>query len=117
MRDNKLIAEFMGYTNNYFYQSDQLLYHSSWDKLMSVVEKIENIEGATMFNVTIEDTICDIKSRFPHKYGEIKINHSRTYQGGKIESTYQCVVEFIKWYNEKTVSLADSQIVVVQEEM
>lgn len=95
MNDNKLIAEFMGLTEPYElpqhgtirpngdfkteFTLDQLKYNSSWDWLMPVVGKIEktpNIYDIEEF-LLIRDELCT----------------------ARIETIYDSVVEFIKWYN------------------
>ena len=88
MKDNKLIAEVMGYTGGSDFQYlthpetlwdtnvDELLYHTSWDWLMPVVRKIEmECEG-----VPPQLLDCSLYSEI----GEV----------------YQAVVEFIKEYNK-----------------
>ena len=87
MKDNKLIAEFMGVVfhddDNQYYNSDglyiglNLQYHISWDWLMPVVIKVggnANLLGA-MRNL--------------RPYGVLRT----------IEDTHQAVVEFIKIHN------------------
>lgn len=112
---NKLIAEFMGYkfyehlplkrngwqlesnkdTAIYLTHSDEdLKYHNSWDWLMPVVEKIENL-GA---NVLIGRMFCEIKYTNPLNEGEIF--EKKIVSGIKINAVNGSVVEFIKWYNE-----------------
>jgi hypothetical protein len=95
LKGNKLIAEFMGlysygvlnpvyaYNDDDYlacnhYELKELIYHSSWDWLMPVVEKIGNIP----------------------EHGYV---FKRSLDGGlfyKIESVWLAVVEFIKWYNQ-----------------
>lgn len=105
--DNKLIAEFMEYPDlgtkgNFSY----LKYHSSWNWLMPVVEKIRNVESYDRdkfsTSVVIDADKTSIKSGC---YGNK--SHSNQYFnkifGGRYNSrehTYKAVVEFIKWYNE-----------------
>jgi len=106
---NKLIAEFMGlaYCTRYNYTGwyknaefnhrvcdfDRLKYHSSWDWLIPVVEKIESLGFSS-------EIYC--VGRFEHR--------TQFFSGGvcpfksvlfktKIESTYNALVEFINWYN------------------
>jgi hypothetical protein len=89
--NNKLIAEFMGM--NYGDPIESMEYHTSWDWLMPVVEKIEGLRDSKgnayrfiidMCNAQIEGANIEIL-------------------GGafKLETTYKAVVEFIKWYNEQ----------------
>ena len=113
---NKLIAEFMGmqqgknrpyndgrWENDWFeaesgMRHSILLYHSSWDWLMPVVEKIENvytkkyksgfvvrIEYKDIFVMTLDTSeeliICDQSD-------------------SKLEGVYWTCVKFIKWYNK-----------------
>ena len=114
MKDNKLIAEFMGCihllpfknTNSFkmndngtrteegkWYRLNELKYHSSWDWLMPVIEKIERLGYA----VNIYEQECRIfeDRTIKPKYKKI------TYELTKIEAVYKAVVEFIKWYNKK----------------
>ena len=102
MKDNKLIAEFMGVVfhddDNQYYSSDglyiglNLQYHTSWDWLMPVVEKIECTKtddednSDSFFNVMIEVFECNINGR------DICICENGN---TKLEATYRAVVEFI----------------------
>ena len=76
-----------------------LKYHNDWNQLMEVVEKIESIVweelNETSFNVTIGATIyCVIQD---NNGGMLEIiGEGRT----KIESVYNAVIQFIKWYNK-----------------
>jgi hypothetical protein len=106
MKSNKLIAEFMGletidrcYFEHLTKEGDRelthhilLKYHTSWDWLMSVVEKIESIttdnddNSDNFFNVMIEVFECNING------GGITIcKQGQT----KLQGTYKAVVEFI----------------------
>lgn len=119
LEGNKLIAEFMGCdikTNKdgLIYMSplecewlkiphncgainpNNLKYHTSWDWLMSVVEKIENLE--VRYSVSIRENSCDIHNVYVkdtniniYRVEDLKI---------KSKSTYEAVIDFIKWYNE-----------------
>ncbi len=99
MKDNKLIAEFMGFqkTNIGWYDSEEtmpplsntydsntfdeheLAFHKSWDWLMPVVEK------------------CRVQSNAEDSYWEA-IYYSL--EGCDIDVTHHAVVEFIKQYNK-----------------
>ncbi len=98
---NKLIAEFMklwkgvgcyGYGNNY-YGFDNLKYHSSWDWLMPVVEKINKhlklltkpltVTKAEIFINKIHNAICEVD----------------------IRKAFNEIIDAIKWYNQQSESL------------
>ena len=102
MRNNKLIAEFMGVVfhddENQYYNADglhignTLQYHKSWDWLMPVVEKIESLRDANgnAYRFTID--MCN---------AQIEGTHIEILGGShKIDTTYQAVVEFINQYNK-----------------
>ena len=99
IEDNKLIAEFMGATyitakqpnpywenvpdNGQYLDTKRLKYHSSWDWLMPVVEKIQEVVG-------------DNEELFETDMFESLIN---TIPYANIEDSFKVVIEFIKWYN------------------
>ena len=119
--DNKLIAEFMGVEEAYnpngndwvlktttpdaygdtdileSCKDNELQYHSSWDWLMPVVEKIECTKtddednSDSFFNVMIEVFECNINGR------DICICENGN---TKLEATYRAVVKFINQYNK-----------------
>lgn len=108
---NKLIAEFMGWkeqkdpTKRWFgsfkdtygklwrnNSKEPLQFHSSWDWLMPVVERVESLGfgitiGMGMYCV-IQDDTSDTGIEFTGM------------EEGKLQSTYKAIVEFIEWYNE-----------------
>ena len=78
MKDNKLIAEFMGVSKHYEAQSSNMFnqYHTDWNRLMPVVQKIEqDCEGVPqeLLNVSLYSNMKEV---------------------------YNAVVEFIKEYNQ-----------------
>lgn len=76
-----------------------LKYHSSWDWLMPVVEKIE----ALGYEVVITSGMChifntkDLNNEFCNKS-----NNNKT---SKIELVITTILEFIQWYNQNKESL------------
>lgn len=123
LKGNKLIAEFIGavyirredlfddhiieefiYNNNHPISKQipkvtenlyHLRYHLSWDWLMPVVEKIEEMKNEN--NVIYEVILgrysmvinphCNLQKMFHHE------------SESKIHAAFQTIVEFIKWYN------------------
>lgn len=68
-----------------------LLYHKSWDWLMPVVEKIENLKFEYSYYKG-RAIITDLG--FQNMMNDI------AFSGSRIEATWLAVVEFIKWYNQ-----------------
>ena len=86
MKDNKLIAEFMGAEYTGTRVKD---YDTSWDWLMTVVQKIESLG----YVFTIQGGKAE--------YGEM-ISETRCFIAeDKLSSTYKAVVEFINQYNNE----------------
>src|ERR1051326_1813036 len=116
---NRLIAEFMKLAvyEKYGYLSDldddTVSYHSSWDWLMDVVEKIETIhdDHHGYFAVHIHANTCDIQGTNLWKamkpgstYGAVYMSDPNSIFPTKIESTSYAVVQFIKWYNQNQLA-------------
>lgn len=101
---NKLIAGFMGYKKctrcencglvtadgKDFKFEKSLRYHSSWDFLMPVVEKIEELG----YQVDIDGKRCEIITD-PEK--ACYLYDAPT----KIEAVYTTIISFINYYNAK----------------
>jgi hypothetical protein len=122
LNGNKLIAEFLnvkpnnygdyemygvveviedGENNQHFFRPQDMLFHSSWDWFMPVVDKIESIifDENNSYNVTIGSTnYCVIQDANGDTI-EIVEDSGNT----KLETVYKAVVEFIKWYNENKI--------------
>lgn len=118
IENNKLIAEFMGWKENkdmevkltsggityYFQKNDEacipetMCYHSDWNWLMSVVEKINTIDEDrfTVQIFSMDTYIYDSKDRNFIIKTELIYNPDEL-----IKSVYNTCVEFIKWYNEQ----------------
>lgn len=112
---NKLIAEFMGATytvddyGDYGYkfekpvfgewhtmfQASALKYHTSWDWIMSVVEKIESIG----MKVNIFTDRCDVRGWYEYAPNSTARYEAFNHSSNKIDATYQAVTDFIQWYN------------------
>jgi hypothetical protein len=72
-------------------------YHSSWDWLMPVVEKIER-ERDMYFRIERDWVyIC----RFNDYSGVVVKTNTFTHKGGKIYGVWLAVVEFIEYYNKE----------------
>lgn len=100
---NKLIARFMGEVTTETAEwisttkrlVSELAYHSSWDWLMPVVEKINAMDNRE-YDVIIWRSDCHINNR------EQVLIESSILRGNMtlIETVWGCIVEFIKWYNQ-----------------
>ena len=125
MKNNKLIAEFMGAVGTpkynptewdvyitgcldvdsddenaqHFYTPDEMKYHTSWDWLMPVVEKIEDIECKETSTDTVGYHLYDIEIR--QNVTTIHGTNIEETVGDKLFNTYSAVVEFIKEYNDE----------------
>lgn len=102
---NILIANFMGFPatreeltlsgkRKFKIVDRKLEYHTSWNWLMDVVEKIEGYDD---HRVTIFRRCCDIEEVYSTEDSIVEITAQET----KIEATWMAIVKFIKWHNEK----------------
>lgn len=117
MTDNELIAEFMGigFTKSHgllwivetsgdmpdYVEGDTYNPKIDWNRLMPVVQKIEDIGHFTKIGY-YEDLHCCYIYRPTHTYQMTEkdiICYTDFKYEKKIEAVYQAVVEFIKWYN------------------
>lgn len=120
MKYNELIAEFMGVEEAYnpngndwvlktttpdtygdtdileSCKCNELQYHSSWDWLMPVVEKIESDERYDVNILQYGTCIFDNQREIVNNIANISFDK-------KIDHTYDAVVHFIKDYNKKKV--------------
>ena len=113
--NNKLIAEFLGYSQphpdypdtTYWYKKDCqpltiLLFHLDWNWLMKVVEKIESLpdeenNGKFFFEI-YQDSISIFSNG--HYINELI---DVIGQGSRLNNVYQACVEFINWYNNRSL--------------
>lgn len=83
-------------------QAAKMKFHTSYDWLMPVVEKIENT-GQTIVEIgksfcKITPILYDTKSDSMKRHAEIYVHPQST---TKLESTYSAVIQFITWLNDK----------------
>jgi hypothetical protein len=116
---NKLIAEFMGASENHRgwisiphrgwgYQKKhypgQLKYHKDWQWLMPVIEKIESLSASIYwaFSVEIRKNFCAV---YCHEKGKMDGMIYQTPYGtnpeSKIVAVWDAVIDFIQWYNKQ----------------
>ena len=106
--NNKIIVEFMKWdilndmtyskaTKGKWVELDKLKFHSDWNWLMEVVEKIESLSKE---NETYSFSITKISVRVLYKGSRIVDLPIDT---TKIQAVYLACVEFIKWYNKNAV--------------
>jgi hypothetical protein len=125
---NSLIAEFMEVSNalsRYYYlpmfghyynsygnieytdtfNEEELKYHSSWDWIMPVVEKIERLcTKERPIDVRIQGGMVGvyvfIPNSTPTEYEYIYQENGYSENDSKIESVWLAMIAFIKWYNQ-----------------
>lgn len=108
-KGNRLIAEFMKlphkkrewdekdswlWTDNYYRIAEKLKYHSSFDWLMPVVEKIQFMGYGVVYEGYYSKS-CSVKI---HNEKESSI-YSHNSIGEIIDCYYYAIVQFIEWYN------------------
>ena len=106
MKENKLIAEFMGISIGEYttypeesttqYAVEDTHYHTSWNWLMPVIEKIK-----ILVMEDDSDELYNSEEKVWDKISEALAwdNITHTLVQIEIKSVYQAVVEFIKEYN------------------
>ena len=77
--------------------ADQMKFHSSWDWLMPVVEKIETLIFGEdeYFNFQILGG-CSVYIISSHGRELVSIDNEQS----KLECAYKAAIEFLKWYNK-----------------
>jgi hypothetical protein len=119
LKEKKLIAKFMGWyivpycpsgdvwnneTDNRILNLCDFSYHSDWNWLMSVVDKIESIipdnNNVRRFLVSIKMESCVILDMYDTQKDFLNLYYKE--HATKKEAVYFAVVEFIKWYNKQT---------------
>ena len=97
----EIVCDKNGYEVNLYPNGDpledlsELPFNSSWDWLMPVVEKIEDLGYTTNICCThLGQNMVNMGDRTGRQY-------SRIVKKSKILAVWLAVVEFIKWYNEE----------------
>ena len=129
VENNKIIAEFMGkeYKDNtivIYYNEfsgmnpsgkvwQECKYHTDWNWLMTVLEKIKNIPNKEVygmlryeFDVILDVPHAQIVQSYKLYFGDKTDKYFDVikYEGTFIENTFNACVEFIKFYNLNSVS-------------
>lgn len=79
---------------------EKITYHSSWDSLMPVVEKIEDIGYMVVIKRTSKRTgFCQIIAM------DSQFRGIAQYHASKITAVWLAVVDFIQWYNTQPKKL------------
>lgn len=73
---------------------EQLQFHTSWDWLVPVVEKIESLGYIFMICKHEAGVTCDRSSGLERPKCDVKAD-------SKLKAVYDCAVNFIKWYTNK----------------
>ena len=114
VKDNKLIAEFIGlaycekhmytgwYKNSEFNHRicdfDGLKYHSSWDWLMPVVSLcLSKLD--ILLHKNVKDSYTDLEWEYLEEIALFKEKFKWSFERPIIENCFKQVIEFIKWYN------------------
>jgi hypothetical protein len=122
---NKLVALFMGAfykswkdnrTNRYRFDKPigetyaflarDLKYHTSWDWLMPVVEKIEEL-ASLQYWIELSGRRCTIYEMVNYgSNGKVIISeYGSTNSESKIHATWLAITDFIQWYNQSQQTL------------
>ena len=89
------------YNTGYLLPLEYLQYNTSFDWLMEVVEKIENLtdkNNFVLYDINIYPDGVIVLDQEEHEKVSITRGDGFT---SKIEMVYNACVEFIKWYNEQ----------------
>ena len=85
--------------DTYLESNKDLQYHTSWDWLMPVVEKIEDIENKEISTNLIKYHLYDVEIR--QNVTTIHGTNIEETSGDKLFNTYHAVVEFINQLNKE----------------
>jgi len=97
-------------------RASETLFHSDWNWIMEVVDKIGTLgtynvfttkHGTDIWNTNSDDYVVRVRGAFGKFYLK-DFNHGKENDMDKknltrIETTYKAVIEFIKWHNAKNL--------------
>ena len=110
MKNNILIAEFMGveFINGVYggvkhsmhspFTTDKLKYHTDWNCLMPVIEKIQEMKEVNACWITESGMRISFSGNVRPEINTFYSYNSHTTES-KIGTIYYAVVQFITWYN------------------
>ena len=76
---------------------NNLHFHSDWNWLMEVVEKIESLHVANSVVIGGKHCFINIHDKYRNE-----LIYFKSQENTKIEAVYNACLEFIKYYNEQT---------------
>ena len=105
LKGNKLIASFMDIDDSIPHDHQGMyLYHSSWDWLMPVVEKIESLGYIIKYlsTPTLSNRWYIYNMEVKKSYYDSVVKVESNYQNNesKLNTYYKGCIEFIKYYNK-----------------
>ena len=109
LEGNKLIFDFMGCAHSDNpdidgWEMNALVYHTSWDWLMPVVEKIEKLPVSTWVKIygDLKLSECEISNEnCDHDENGLWKPIVVVQKITKIEAVWFAVIQFIQWYNSQ----------------
>ena len=89
-----------GYVPIYTPDGSDMKFYSDWNWLIPVVEKIESLEEVDYTKLYVEHkNIYDFEIFLKTDYMKPSF---RCVTEDRMESIYDCIIQFIEWYNEQT---------------
>jgi len=87
------------------FKEGRFFYHSSWDWLMPVIRKINNMGKEFQFAIFKTYVSCTVEKGGKF-YKDFSFSHAEyiTEEQSDIEAAFKLVVAFIKWHNEREAS-------------
>lgn len=87
------------------YKADQLLFHSDWNWLMDVIEKVENLsfkKGRHFYLHVTQSSVQIRVDRMEESTFYLPLGKWGTYgNSDKRTAIYKSCLEFINWYNQQ----------------